>query len=117
MKKPESKDLIILNEEAIIADGYDIVEYQRIVDEIFFERGYYKDEEGMYCGEWAKVGGASIALTHDQEWFRLKHIKKGVSYTLDKGTGEYYYDGDMIKSILKYFPDFILFLLFFILSK
>ncbi|MDR0467512.1 MAG: hypothetical protein LBG67_01525 [Campylobacteraceae bacterium] len=105
MKKPENKDLIILNEEAIIADGYDVVEYQRIVDEIFAERGCYKDEEGMYCGEWAKVGGAANALADDQEWFKLRHIKKWVGYSLDKSTGKYYYSGDMIKSILKYEPE------------
>jgi hypothetical protein len=105
MKKPENKILIVLDEEAIIADGYDIVEYQRIVDEIFAERDCPKDKDGMYCGEWAKIGGANTSLADDQEWFRLKHIKKWVGYELDKSTGEYYYDGDEIEAILEYEPE------------
>ena len=105
MEKPIHKKLLILNEKTIVADGYDFETYQEAVDEMFAVCDCPKDKDGMYYGKAEDLAGVSSVLVHDREWFKLKHIEKGVSYTLDKITGEYYFDGDMIEAILQYFPE------------
>jgi len=103
-EKPQCKDFIILNEEAIIADGYDIEEYKEAVDEIFAEYDCYKNEEGMYCGSWKDIGEAGSELA-DEEWFKLRHVKKWGGYTINNDGVSYHSSGDTIEAILKYFPE------------